>query len=201
MARGPRNVSVRFCARSLTSFGSVYLLHRFFSRLGLKGAIATGVRLPQRNNRYSVGERIWALIYPTILSLERLEPTPLLTRNGVVQYLTGLPASPNATTLRRFLLRLAPALSLRGDDAPCPRTPVRSSPCSPSSATPMKSWDHPGSAADQSLAVLQRPGSPRTGHPGTQGRLPHGTHPDQALLREGGLLPPALRRTAPRNTS
>lgn len=109
MARGPRNVSVRFRARSLTSFGSVYLLHRFFSRLGLKRAIATGVRLSQRNNRYSVGEMILALIYPIILGLERLETTHLLTRNGVFQYLTGLPAYPNATTLRRFLLRLAPA--------------------------------------------------------------------------------------------
>ena len=109
MPRGPRNVGVSFGARSLTSFGSVYLLHRFFSRLGLKNAIATGVRLPQRNNRYSVGEMVLALIYPIILGLERLETTHLLTHNGVFQYLTGLPAYPNATTLRRFLLRLAPA--------------------------------------------------------------------------------------------
>ncbi len=109
MPRGPRNVNLRFDARTLTSFRSVYLLHRFFSRLGLKDALATGVRLPQRNNRYSVGEMILALIYPIILGLERLETTHLLTRNGVFQYLTGLPAYPNATTLRRFLLRLTPA--------------------------------------------------------------------------------------------
>lgn len=108
MPRGPRNISVSFGARSLTSFGSVYLLHRFFSRLGVKKAIATGVRLQQRNNRYSVGELILALIYPIILGLERLETTHLLARNGVFQYLTGLPTYPNATTLRRFLLRLAP---------------------------------------------------------------------------------------------
>ena len=109
MPRGPRNVSLSFGARTLTSFGSVYLLHRFFSRLGLKDAMAIGVRLRQRNNRYSVGEMILALIYPMILGLERLETTHLLARNGVFQYLTGLPAYPNATTLRRFLLRLAPA--------------------------------------------------------------------------------------------
>lgn len=53
---------------------------------------------------------ISALIYPMILGLERLETTHLLTRNGVFQYLTGLPIYPIATTLRRFLLRLAPAV-------------------------------------------------------------------------------------------
>lgn len=47
-----------------------------------------------------------ALLYPMLLGLERLESTHLLTRNGVFQYLTGLPTYPNATTLRRFLLRL-----------------------------------------------------------------------------------------------
>jgi len=43
-----------------------------------------------------------------ILGLGRIETFHLLKHNGVFQYLTGLPAYPNATTLRRFLLRLAP---------------------------------------------------------------------------------------------
>jgi hypothetical protein len=43
-----------------------------------------------------------------ILGLERIETTQLLRQNGVFQYLTGLPSYPEATTLRRFLLRVAP---------------------------------------------------------------------------------------------
>ena len=85
MLRGPQNVRVSSSAPRLTSYASVYLLHRFFSRLGLKDALATAVRLPQRNTRYSLGEMVLALIYPMILGLERLETTQLLTRNGVFQ--------------------------------------------------------------------------------------------------------------------
>jgi hypothetical protein len=66
------------------------------------------VSLIQRNHRYSVGEMLLALLYPMILGLERLETTQLLRQNGVFQYLTGLPSYPDATTLRRFLLRAAP---------------------------------------------------------------------------------------------
>src|SRR3989304_6218893 len=106
LPKGPRNVGLSFSARSLTHFGGVYLLHRFFARLGLRKALTTGVRFPQRNTRYSVGEMLLALLYPMLLGLERLESTHLLTRNGVFQQLTGLPTYPNATTLRRFLLRL-----------------------------------------------------------------------------------------------
>jgi len=50
-----------------------------------------------------------ALIYPISLGLGRIETTHLLKYNGVFQYLTGLPTYPNPTTLRRFLLRMAPA--------------------------------------------------------------------------------------------
>jgi hypothetical protein len=49
-----------------------------------------------------------ALVYPMILGLERIETTQLLRQNGVFQHLTGLPSYPDATTLRRFLLRVAP---------------------------------------------------------------------------------------------
>jgi hypothetical protein len=104
MPRGPRKLGVRFGTASLTHYGGAYLLHRFLSRIGFKEAIARHVRVAQRNNRYSVGE---VLLYPMILGLERIETTQLLRQNGV-QYLTGLPSYPEATTLRRFLLRVAP---------------------------------------------------------------------------------------------
>ena len=106
MARGPRNVRISFSARTLTHFGGVYLLHRFFSCLGLRRGLTKEVPFRQRNARYSIGETLLALLYPMLLGLERLESTDLLTRNGVFQTLTGLPTYPNATTLRRFLVRL-----------------------------------------------------------------------------------------------
>ncbi len=108
MPRGPRKLAIEFGARSLTHYGGVYLLHRFLSRIGFKDALAREVRLVQRNNRYSVGEMLLALLYPMVLGLERIETTQLLRQNGVFQYLTGLPSYPDATSLRRFLLRAAP---------------------------------------------------------------------------------------------
>lgn|GEM_PF-2032757 len=52
--------------------------------------------------------RNFTLLYRIILGLGRIETFHLLKHNGVFQYLTGLPAYPNPTTLRRFLLRMAP---------------------------------------------------------------------------------------------
>src|SRR5437867_6845130 len=108
MTRGPRKLRLIFGSTSLTHYGGVYLLHRFFSRLRLKKLLTQATRLVQRNNRYSVGEMLLALLYPMILGLERIETTQLLRQNGVFQYLTGLPSYPEATTFRRFLLRVAP---------------------------------------------------------------------------------------------
>src|SRR6266436_4535714 len=108
MPRGPRKLTVRFGAANLTLYGGVYLLHRFLSRIGFKAAVARQIQLIQRNNRYTTGEMLLALLYPMILGLERIETTQLLRQNGVFQYLTGLPSYPDATTLRRFLLRVAP---------------------------------------------------------------------------------------------
>ena len=99
---------IAFGAETLTHYGGVYLLHRFLSRIGFKNAVARNVRLVQRNHRYSVGEMLLALLYPMILGLERIETTQLLRQNGVFQYLTGLHAYPNPSTLRCFLLRVAP---------------------------------------------------------------------------------------------
>src|SRR5882724_4202591 len=108
MPKGPRKLVITFGNQTLTHYGGVYLLRRFLTRIGLKNAIATEIRLIQRNNRYTVGELLLAILYPIILGLERIETTYLLQANGVFQYLSGLLVYPNATTLRRFLLRLAP---------------------------------------------------------------------------------------------
>ena len=109
MARGPRNLQISFAGTSLTHFGGLVLLHHFVQQLGLRSRLAHTVRFPQRNNRYSTTEAMLALIYPIILGLGRIETTQLLRRNGVFQYLTGLPAYPDPQTLRRFLGRFAEA--------------------------------------------------------------------------------------------
>jgi hypothetical protein len=108
MAKGPRNLGVQFGTTSLTHYGGVYLLHRFFTRVGSKHAIAQEIRFLQRNHRYSVGEMFLALLYPMVLGLERIETTQLLQQNGVFQFLTGLRSYPDPSTMRRFLLRVAP---------------------------------------------------------------------------------------------
>jgi Transposase DDE domain group 1 len=108
MARGPRKLFIAFGSTTLTHYGGVYLCHRFLTRIGFKRALGQDVQLAQRNNRYSVGEMLLALLYPMILGLERIETSQLLRQNGVFQYLTGLPSYPDAQTLRRFLLRVAP---------------------------------------------------------------------------------------------
>ena len=109
MPRGPRSLSITFGATTLTHYGGVYLLHRFLTRIGFKAAVARQLTIAQRNHRYSVGEMLLALLYPIVLGLERIETAQLLRQNGVFQYLTGLPHYPEATTLRRFLLRVAPS--------------------------------------------------------------------------------------------
>jgi len=107
MHRGPQNLRVSFDAVGLTTFGGVVLLRAFFRRLGLRGQLSRVVRFRQRNNEYAISESIEALLYPLILGLGRIETTEPLRHNGVFQYLAGLPDYPQATTLRRFLQRLA----------------------------------------------------------------------------------------------
>lgn len=108
MPKGPRKLTIAFGNDTLTHYGGAYLLHRFLTQIGFKNAVAMHVRLIQRNNRYSVGELLLAILYPMILGLERIETTYLLQPNGVFRYLSGLRIYPNPSTLRRFLLRMAP---------------------------------------------------------------------------------------------
>lgn len=107
---GARNIRATFTAAQLSHFGGVYLLHQFFQQLQMRTYISRRLFYPQHNNRYSVTEILFALMYPMILGLEKIEVSALLKTNGVFQYLTGLPSFPHPTTLRRFLVHAAPLL-------------------------------------------------------------------------------------------
>lgn len=93
----------------LTHFGGLVLVQRFLQRLGLRRTLTAAVWFPHRNHHYSIAEHVRAVLYPLILGLGRIETTEPLRRNGVFQSLAGLPASPEATTLRRFLHRCGTA--------------------------------------------------------------------------------------------
>jgi hypothetical protein len=106
--RAPHCVTISFSGDNLTHFGGIYLLQSFFKRLALRKQLHQDLQFRQRNNRYTIAEEMLALIYPILLGLGRIETFHLLKHNDVFQYLTGLPTYPNPTTLRRFLLRMAP---------------------------------------------------------------------------------------------
>lgn len=102
--RGASNVKISFTAGQLTHFGGVYLLHQFLQRLQLRTFLSRRLQLPERNNHFSVTERLLALVYPMILGLtSSVELSSLLGTNGVFQYLTGLSKFPHPDTLRKFL--------------------------------------------------------------------------------------------------
>ncbi len=107
MGFGPRNVRFSFTGKNLTHFGGFFLVQHFFQRLKLKRLLGRSIRFKQRNNRYGVSETVLALLYPIMVGLGRIDATGILKRNGVFRYLTGLKSYPDATTLRRFLLRFA----------------------------------------------------------------------------------------------
>ena len=96
--RGFKHVRLLFTGDHLTRYGGVFLLHRFFRRLGLRRRFQVNVHFAQRNNTSSIPEMLLALLDPIILGLGRLDATDLLRRNGVFQALTGLPAYPNPVT-------------------------------------------------------------------------------------------------------
>ena len=110
MRPGAHKIRTIFTAGGLTHFGGIYLLHPFLRQLHLRSYLHQHLSVPQRNNRYTTTELLFALIYPMILGLEKIEVAALLNTNGVFQYITGLPSFPNPTTLRRFLVRAAPTL-------------------------------------------------------------------------------------------
>jgi len=83
--RGPGQLAIAFGAQNLTHDGGVYMVYRFLSKIGFKIEVAYKLQFKQRNNRYSIGEVLLAILYPMILGLERLETTQLLRHNGVSQ--------------------------------------------------------------------------------------------------------------------
>ncbi|MGH9876854.1 MAG: IS1380 family transposase [Nitrososphaerales archaeon] len=112
MRHGALNLRVCFTAASLTHFGGVYLLHQFLQKLKLRSMLCRRILFQQRNNLYTLSELIFAHLYPMMLGFETIEDSALLKMDGVFQYLVGLPSFPNATTLRRFLVRSASAIQL-----------------------------------------------------------------------------------------
>jgi Transposase DDE domain group 1 len=106
---GARDVQISFTAESLTHVGGLFLLHRFVQQLGLRSLVAHHVRFDQRNNHYAISESLLAWLYPLGLGLGRIETARVLQRNGVFEYLTGLPTYPDPQTLRRFLIRVGQA--------------------------------------------------------------------------------------------
>lgn len=108
MRYGPKNLKVSYTGNTLTHFGGLWLIQRFLRQLRLRRRLQRTVPFHQRNNHYSASEMFLALVYPLILGLGRLESTRLLQHNGVFQYLAGLSAYPNPTSLRRFLIRMPP---------------------------------------------------------------------------------------------
>jgi hypothetical protein len=100
---GSRTVQISFSAGKLTHFGGVFLLHSFLQKLFLRTFLSESIRIQERNNYFSISERLFALLYPMILGLNTIELSTLLGANGVFQYLTGLPRFPKPNTLRRFL--------------------------------------------------------------------------------------------------
>lgn len=107
---GAKNINVVFTAGRLTHFGGVYLLHRFLQQLQFRTFLSRKLQINERNNYFTITERLLALIYPMILGLNTVELTILLGMNGVFQYLTGLPRVPRPNTLRRFLVAKADIL-------------------------------------------------------------------------------------------
>ena len=103
--RGAWKIRVAFSAAQLSHFGGVYLFHLFFHQLQLRTYLSRRFSYFQRNNQYSTTEILFALMYPMILGLEKIEVSALLKTNGVFQYITGFSSFPNPTTLRRFLVR------------------------------------------------------------------------------------------------
>lgn len=111
---GSRKVKVSFTAGQLTHFGGVYLLHQFLQQLKFRTFLGRRLQCDERNNHFTISERLCALLYPMILGLHQsLELTALLGTNGVFQYLTGLPKFPHPDTLRQFLSHKATTLHPR----------------------------------------------------------------------------------------
>jgi hypothetical protein len=104
MLYSPRNIKLACNHRGLTHYGGVYLFHEFLRVLRFRHFLAQNLTYDRRNRRYHLSQMVFALMYPIILGLDRLETASFLRSNGTFHYLTGLPGFPDPQTLRRFLL-------------------------------------------------------------------------------------------------
>ena len=103
MKYSPKNIKVACDHKGLTHFGGVYFFHEFLRVMQLQHFLACHLIYPRRNSRYHLSQMIFALMYPIVLGLDRIETASFLRSNGTFQYLTGLPSFPDPQTLRRFL--------------------------------------------------------------------------------------------------
>ncbi|MFZ2054799.1 MAG: hypothetical protein WAU81_11455, partial [Candidatus Aminicenantales bacterium] len=78
MKRSPKGLKIEFSGRSLTHFGGLSLLQKYFQKINLRYLLNRHLSFSQRNNRYSVAEEVLALLYPIILGLGRIETFYLL---------------------------------------------------------------------------------------------------------------------------
>jgi len=108
MAKGLRNLPISFEEPHLTHFAGMALIHAFCQKLGLKRLLQRCLRPVPRSRDYQPAELLLALLYAIIVGLDRINATQILQYNGAFQQIVGLPHFPDATTLRRFLRRLAP---------------------------------------------------------------------------------------------
>jgi hypothetical protein len=108
MRYGPKNLKISFTGNHLTHFGGVYLLAQFLKQIQLRRLLSRHMTFAQRNTRYTVAEEVTSLLFPIMVGIGRIETTQMLRYDDVFHYLTGLRQFPTATTLRRFLVRMAP---------------------------------------------------------------------------------------------
>jgi hypothetical protein len=108
MARGLRSLPISFEEPHLTHFAGMALIQAFCQKLGLKRLLQRCLRPVPRARDYQPAELLLALLYAIIVGLDRINATQILQYNGAFQQIVGLPHFPDATTLRRFLRRLAP---------------------------------------------------------------------------------------------
>ena len=108
MKYSPKNIKVACDHKGSTHFGGVYFFHEFLRVMQLRHFLACHLIYPRRNSRYHLSQMIFALMYPIVLGLDRIETASFLRSNGTFQYLNGLPSFPDPQTLRRFRLQAPP---------------------------------------------------------------------------------------------
>ena len=119
MKYSPRNIKVACDHAGLTHFGGVYFFHEFLRVLQFRHFLARHLIYPRRNSRYHLSQMIFALVYPIVLGLDRIETASFLRSNGTFQYLTGLPSFPDSSyfwdgELRRLRRPRVSACPIRG---------------------------------------------------------------------------------------